>query len=672
MRPTDGGGGRILIDPTALRRGATRLRDVTGALQSLAGRVACPALPEMPDGMAAAVLGELGGIGQALVAESDELAQSADELERRAFWTEIADQLMAHAPLTKPQADLFMRWMKDGSLIRYAEPWQAELAGAYVGERYRDSYHDPDQLRELAGILRANATYDEAHGTFFAGLVDTFGAANVAHIPRVIQAMEWPGSYRDTGSYSDGAQDTDLMYRYFSAGTKIDGNDAIGMLSAFSMAVSIATYTGQLTKYSPDAEKEIAGQDDTWATAQLIAGAGEHRFGATFLRDAFQSVVVTDIQHSAASLGGKPIISYAPIGDHEPGAFPTDARTIVLQALLRNPHGAELALATPLPHDVFIPSSWGPVDTHNPVAVLYAADWQDHGKLFADIYKAATDYAQGQAVVPGTSTEGNHITLQLADRIIHGYRGDLGPVTGAFVDDVVRHDHIQSLIEASGGAGAHEDSDPTAGFLDPTTNRIYLNDDEMQHLFANLSHDHEADARLMHEIGDQQGAYIAKQVVEGDPKDAYDWGRKVGSFNQVLLNAHDLRAELDYEHAKEGQKLAILAITTPLHVLTRTARELAGGLGPSHAHVTSENLEFKLQTVGTVDALVATGYHEYGHLPDPQYKELLDGTHLKPYSSLEGPTQQVFDHYVLSSTADSDALKNAIQGVSDGMSAHAP
>src|SRR5882672_7750899 len=120
MRPSEGGG-RIMIEPTGLRRSASRLRDVATELGSVAGAVACPALPEMPPGLAPAVSGRLTDFGRLLSNQQQALAQSADELVRRAFWADIADELLAGTPLSATRLRQFKAWLGDGSLMRYAE-----------------------------------------------------------------------------------------------------------------------------------------------------------------------------------------------------------------------------------------------------------------------------------------------------------------------------------------------------------------------------------------------------------------------------------------------------------------------------------------------------------------------------------------------------------------------
>ena len=121
------------------------------------------------------------------------LNEDAVELERRALWAEIADQLSSGRELEGSQLREFLAWMKDGSLLRYADVDQAEAAGAYIGAMYRDNFKDPEELFELAQIL--HASQENAHGdeldAFSAAFVDRFGAENLVEVPRVIQAIEW-------------------------------------------------------------------------------------------------------------------------------------------------------------------------------------------------------------------------------------------------------------------------------------------------------------------------------------------------------------------------------------------------------------------------------------------------------------------------------------------------
>jgi hypothetical protein len=577
-----------------------------------------------------------------------------------------------------------MAGLRDGTLVRYAEPWQAELAGAWLGRAFRGDYKDPAKVIQLADLLRANLAYDDVHGAFMSGFIQEFGAQRLVDMPRVIQAMEWTQGLTVAGFNTDPGVDSKLGFELASKGYEL-GRDPVALLGSFAMALAVATSSGQLSR---ETEQSIASDQDTWAVSQLLY---KGTFGATFLRDCFQHIAVPAILREQASLmGGPDLTGYFPIGARDGHGFtvPTDQKLLVLDAIGRNPEAAMVTLATPLDQAVYIPGPWASGDTTNPVAVLYAARWDDGGKLFAHLYTEATDYAQSHAGSLGTSVEGNRITLQLADRIINDYRGDLHPVTAAFVEDLVRHDHIHSLIDAAGSAGDETDGDQTAGFLDVSSHRIYLNATEMQKLFVNVAHDHDADSLLTSEVGKQQAAYLAEQVTTNPDASGY-WAHKVGSFDQLILNAHDIGRELDFQHQSELQKLGLGAVTAAAHVLTEghplgvlvgPLGELVGiGLEPDHGQVTDANFQDKLQTDGAVKAVIATAFYEYGGseydghgLPPPPVPELLgpDG-HLKPYGSLSGPLRAEFDDWVERSAATDHRLDEALTTADRGMREHA-
>jgi hypothetical protein len=665
MPRTDGGGGRILINPGDLRRGSKRLAGAGAHLETLAGQLQHEPLPAMP----ADVAGDVSGVIQHVVGGLKDLVHpirdSATELERRAFWAEIADQLAAGYPLSATQLRDFKRWLFDGSLVRYAEPWQAELAGRYLADMYRDNYKEPNKLIELAGILQKNGGPLEASGAFLAGFVERFGT-RIADIPRVIQAMDWtPGT--TLGSGDDPLVDWDLGRQLWQDGYQLKV-DPVELLGAFSMALALGTASGRV---SQRVEHEIAWDDDRWAVAQLLH---EGRFGANFLREAFQSIVVPDIQRDAARMGPD-VTGYMAIGlgdGHGPGVS-TDERQLVLNALLRNPEGAALALSSPLPEDVHIASRWAPVDTRDPVAVLYAADWQDGGKLFANLYGEATHWAQTQADVPGTSREGNAITLQLIERVSDAQRGDLGVVTDALARDLATN-HIRSLLEMSSRSGETDPGAPVGkGVVDVTSGRILLDARQVEELVGALAERPEADAIFVNGLGHGQAAFLAEMVRE-HPGDGEVWGSHIGLVNQYVLNAHDLERTIEFGEASDRQKLGLsvfgstlgaLTQGTPYGVLADPALALIDiNTSPSELELQNRNFAEKLETRAAVRAIIATAAHEYGHAPGPapeQQPYLVHNGHVIAYSDNLAPeVRNELDQWIDAALARDPELDTAI------------
>jgi hypothetical protein len=83
---------RIVIDPADLRRGARTLEDTAIAYRQSALRLRGLPLPEMPAGVSAAVTSAITRASVTLDMQVLPLALEADELRRRAFWTEISGE----------------------------------------------------------------------------------------------------------------------------------------------------------------------------------------------------------------------------------------------------------------------------------------------------------------------------------------------------------------------------------------------------------------------------------------------------------------------------------------------------------------------------------------------------------------------------------------------------
>lgn len=674
MRTHAGGGGRIVVNPAELRRGAKRLRGLGADLRTFRGRLRGATLPAMPSDLIGPIRSGVEEIATLLDSIPPPLEESAVELERRALWAEIADELIAGVPLSGTQLRQFMEGLRDGTLVRYAESWQAELAGAYVAGKYADTYKDPDELIELARILQANDGAGEASGAFYAGFVERFGS-RIADIPRVIQAMEWTPSM-SLGGYDDPFVDFELGRQLAYDGYELPV-DPVELLGAFAIALAMGTASGRV---SASVEHEIAWDEDRWAVAQLMH---KGMFGANFLKEAFQSIVVSDIQRDAVRFGPD-MTAYMQIGmgDNEGPSIATDERELVLRALLLNGEGAALALSAPLPDEVYIASRWAPVETRDPVAVLYAADWDDDGRLFADVYREATTWAQSEAPTPGTSRQGNEITLQLIERASNEYRGDLGAVTDALAEDIARH-HVRSLLEmnlptSAGGA----DGDVGKGLIDLTSHRIVLDARQVEELVNSMSERTEADRIFVRGLAEGQAAYLAEMVRE-HPEDGELWGGRVGALNQLVLNAHDVERTIEFGHASDQQKLAMSLLGTTFGALSEgtpygllvdplmTAVDI--GTGPSALELANSNFADKLDTRELVKAVIATAAYEYGDVPGPsdaQKPYLLENGRLISYSrDLPDAVRNEFNQWVEVARARDerldDALIHALQAMDD-------
>lgn len=638
MRPTDGGGGRVLINPADLRRGAKRLRDVSADLKTTAGRLRGAPTPETAapaDGVPQSVH-ELGSTLDALV---QPLTDSAVELDRRALWAEIADELAAGYPLTSAQMAEFMSGLKDGTLVEYAEPWQAELAGRWLGEQYRSRFTDPEKLRDLVAILKANGgVYDEGHGAFFAGFIGSFGPENIAHVSRVIQAMEWPRLYFEAGSpYSDPYYDDDLMQHYDEQGFQLGDNDAKSFLLTFGMALSVATYTGQLTRYAPGAERTIAFDEDSWGVSQLLNYTGP--YSATFLRDIFQSGVIAEIGRHPNPTMEAPV-SRAPIGAND--GFTTDQTRLILDALGRNPHAVALALSDPIPKDFQI--SYLLEGNSNPIAILYDhMDWDDDGQEFARLYQTGVDWCYQN----GDDARAYGMTASLVDRTIHSDWRTLDPMTDALAHDLADHHMPDMFLSATGAYPGGPTDDYKAGFVGNVEVNgvaglhLILDKGELTDVVRSMADRSESDEIFLHGARDYQADLIRQNTTTPAVPGTTDltWATKLGDFDGIVMNAHDLDAADDFDKSNLAHQVFFKFMETTIGVVAEGhpiagagADLIVGGIDeatkPSFDALLQSSDDEKELLISTTHAAIAAGYYENGVLgPDgaPPAGVLVDG-----------------------------------------------
>jgi hypothetical protein len=647
MRPSGGGGSRIVINPADLRRTSKRLRDLSGDLDLGASRLeSAPTPVTAPEvaGVPAAVQ-QLGSTLDALV---QPLTESAVELDRRALWADIADELIAGVPLTGAQLTEFMNALGDGSLVRYAEPWQADLAGRYLGALYSSSYDDnPDKLRELVTILKANGgVFNEVHGAFFAGFINRFGPENVAHIARVIQEMEVPGAYQTVNGWND----NDRMYRYFTEGVRLEDKDAIDFLTTFGMAVAVATYTGQLTRYAPGAEEKIGYDPDSWSVSQLLHYNGP--FGATFLRDVFQNGVIAEIGRRAGTMGSPPWQSEIPIGGND--GLSTDQTRLILDALERNPHAVALALSDPVPKELQISNLLD--GNPNPIAILYDhMDWDDDGQEFASLYKTGIDWSYQH----GEDARAYGMTASLIDRTINSDWRHLDPMTDVLAHDLKDHHMADMFISATGAYPPGPSGDFQAGFVGqaPVNNEwglhLLLDKGELTSLVRAMADHPSADEVFLQGARDYQVQLISSHATEPATSDAkLLWATQVGDFDGIVMNAHDLDLADDFDKDNQKHQIFFKFLDSTIGVLAE-GHPIAGAgahlfidgiddaTKPSfEALVNSADGEKEL-IIATTHAAIAAGYYENGVLgPEgaPPADLLVNG-HLVPFSELKDPNK---------------------------------
>jgi hypothetical protein len=644
VRPS-GGGGRIVINPGDLRRASKRLKDLSGDLDLAVGRLQrAPTPVTAPE--VAAVPEAVHQLGTSLDALVQPLTESAVELDRRALWADIADELMAGVPLTGAQLNEFMTALGDGSLVKYAEPWQADLAGRYLGALYASSYDDsPDKLRELVTVLKANGgIFDEAHGAFFAGFINRFGPTNVAHIARVIQEMEMPGAYQTVNGWND----NDRMYRYFTDGARLEDKDALDFMTTFGMAVAVATYTGQLTRYAPGAEEKIGYDPDSWSVAQLLGYKGQ--FGATFLRDVFQNGVIAEIGRRAGTMGSPPWESEIRIGGDN--GITTDQTRLILDALERNPHAVALALSDPIPEQLQISNLLQ--GNSNPIAILYDhMDWRDDGKEFASLYKTGIDWCYQN----GEDARAYGMTASLIDRTINSDWRQLDPMTDVLAHDLTDHHMADLFISATGAYPPGPSGDYQAGFVGqvPINNEwglhLVLDKGELTSLVRAMAEQPSADDVFLQGARDYQIQLIGSHATEPATSDAkLLWATQVGDFDGIVMNAHGLDLAEDFDKDNRNHQIFFKFVDSTIGVLAEGHPIAGAGVSlfvdgiddatkPSFEALVQSSDSQKELIIATTHAAIAAGYYENGVLgPEgaPPANLLVNG-HLVPFSELKDP-----------------------------------
>lgn len=593
---------RIVIDPVELRRVAGKLTDAGADASALAGRIRAVGLPEMPAEVVPVVQSAIDSAGSALSGQVSTFGMRAKELQARALWAEISARLERGLDLTGAQMSQFLAMMRDGTLLDYATPHQADLAGDYVGEHYRDLYRQPGHLIDLARILQANGL----DADFSSAFIEAFGAENMANVPRVIQAMEWGDALLQTGSNNDPMVDTDLAVEMMLDGYELE-EDPVALLSAFSLVLANATTSGQLSR---QIEQELAYDEDTWAVSQLLH---EGRFGAEFLRDVFHNGVIAQIGRE----GGKEnpwyqSPSFWPIGGHGDDPLSTDQKQIILDALERNPEAAALALSDRVPEEF----QFGVLDgTDDPIAILYDhVNWDDDGEQLARLYTAGVDYANDHA----DFRSAYQMTESLVDRTLRS-DFDIDRMTEALADDLADHHmeniHLSATVSMPGGAGYVEVNGESAY-------RLIFDKQDLTDVMRELS-DHEgANETFLAGARDYQAQLILENTrdVGGD----VDWAKQVGGFDGLLMNANDLENIEDFDADNARHRLvfsftnSVVGAVQSLHPAGAAAGMVTGpvltGLedatGPSLEDLVLANGDAKELITNQMHAAIATGYHE--------------------------------------------------------------
>jgi hypothetical protein len=186
-RDAGGFAGTIVVDVPQVRRASSVLADAAHAYSLLGSRVRGRPLPEMPPGVAERVQIDVSEVCCELGSEPPKLIDAAQELRVRAFWAEIADRLSAGYDLEGAALTEFKAAYASGLLLRYAEPWEADLARAYA-----KLLHDREHPGGLKGFLKGA-------GDFFTGAWDAIKDPAVMLYHLTPLSGGWTGHWSDLG-----------------------------------------------------------------------------------------------------------------------------------------------------------------------------------------------------------------------------------------------------------------------------------------------------------------------------------------------------------------------------------------------------------------------------------------------------------------------------------------
>jgi hypothetical protein len=661
MRPADTGGvalpsgpGVILLMPDELRRGATRLTDTAQQLKlPVLGCLAVPALgPGCGD-----VSGELSSVQQMLNRQSQQLTSSAAELQKRAFFADIADAMAAGIPLTAPQTATLFKYLNENGSLRYAPKWEREKLGEYVGTTYAKSFHDPKSFVALAHLLQHN----ETDPSFSEGFVAGFGGKNFTEVPRVLQAMEYAG--RIPLGEQDMQVDTHLAAELAAQGYQLH-DDPRTLLSAFAMSLAVGTSAADMNRKSnplASQEDDIANSSDRWAVAQLLSS--DKVYGQRFLVDAFHHQVIPAVAEDSNTYmqGGIPHSSLA-IGGLHGDPLTDDPKTIILHALARNGEASAQALTTTLDKPVFFQTPYGAVNSDDPMQVLYHGRWEDDGKAFSQVYRSAENQMHADAHVPGDPlTAGDNLTKPQLDELAKA-----NGLTKSLIEQTLTADHkLGSMTDALAGDLAQHDMPSlyqSAGTIVANDHVWVSNPDENAHLGIGLTGlrdlmttfaDHPSADHIFRNAAATEQAHIILANTQHPPTSAnMGWANQVAGFNTVMMDANDIHLQSDFDASSEKHKLVFSFLND---VASQVADVVPGGelvaghvidlvdaqTEPSAAQLHQQVGQVNSVVLNNLHAAIANGYYENGLIhPHDVPASLLAPTegnerpHLRPYTSL--------------------------------------
>jgi hypothetical protein len=653
VRPDDGGGGVVLIDPQSLRRSASQLKGIAGELRALSGGGVESVLPTMPASVASAVETALAALAETTTQVPTVTDSASTELVRRAFWAEYADRIMAGYALSGSAKQEFVNYLRDGTLLRYATPDEAAAAGRELALVTGDFRKDQTQLFMLAAALQGaeHGSGGENLKAFCGGFVQQFGAKNMLLMPRVIQAMEWSraiafGNPQDQRVLQDVAREwTD---------TQLKTDPVKELLAPFSVALANATLSGRLTRTTED---EIADDPDEFAVAALVSQG--NRFDTEFLLRCFKNGVVQKIAddsryYSMRNISGEtpPVDPYA-IGrmySEGHGGLPVDTKQIFLDALARNPDAAAQALRPGSLDNVQVFDRFGNATTiTDPVTLIYQyGHFDDHGTSLGHAYTAATNYLTDQ----GDTTDriqGSTLTQNAVTQMLANDNGDMSSFKSAIAGDLVRN-HVGELFDGAyrpDSLGINVVTGASTGTQH--TGALVMGTQDVQQIIQHLAGSSDALQTFLHGSAAYQAAVIDHNTETLSGNDPV-WVSKIASFDASVLNATDLHNVDQFDAAQERHQLVldffkeaangVVAIGDPI-----ADAALHTGIGATIDHafpgpdvhdVVAKNYDAKLAIGSSLRASIAAGYYKHGLITTPPPSSIVTGgNQLVSYGGLD-------------------------------------
>jgi hypothetical protein len=489
---------RLAVSPAHLRRGARILRDGSHVIGKVGKRIQERPAPPMPQELARRILPELHEITGTLPAIATAFMAYEEELRVRAFWAEVADARANDRSLTAAQLRELFALMQAGILLQHATERQARWAGRMLALAYREKFTDPAQLVELVAHLRPNARNED----FAGGFLERFGTANLAAIPRVVQAIADPGQVlalaQAAGAAGAGAAGSplraDVATRLQQAGLGFGGDAARDLLAPFAVALAIATAAGTI---SSRRQHDLAENGDTWAVAALLSS--RETYGKEFLLEAFRNGVVDRIVEESNG---------ATTPDGALAGLPDDPKVLVLDALARNPDAAAAAFTRDLPGlEVRRPDGTTATVTDPLVLLLEHGAYADEGGALGEASASAVDGLHDD----GKDREASRIANRLVHEVLEG-REDLGAIRDGVARVVATPETMEALHRVAGGGDS----------------AIRLTPAEVRELLGELSERDLARDRLLDGVSRYQ---------EGELRDPHGRVRDIDDFNRLLVES---------------------------------------------------------------------------------------------------------------------------------------